>query len=134
MMKGGWDKGMKGGWGGDKMGKGKGDMWGAPMDGGMMGKGKGMMKGKGKGKMGLPEVDPMMMGMGERKPTNREKGPDPSKQTFNGQVVTQAANNGYIACDETMAAYGKDVYMWKTYFNQVGLGDWVKFQIHISDK
>merc|ERR1719235_456502 len=73
-------------------------------------------------------------GGGPRKPTNAEKGPDPSKQTFDGQVVTQGINNGYIQCDDTMAVYGKDVYMWKTYFSQVGLGDYVRFQIHISDK
>ena len=46
----------------------------------------------------------------------------------------QAGENGFIACDETFAIYGRDVYMWKTYLNQCQEGDWVKFNIHISDK
>ena len=30
--------------------------------------------------------------------------------------------------------FGKDVYMWKTYFKVAGIGDTVQFQIHVSDK
>ena len=131
--KGGWDKGGwgKGGWemggwemgGKGKGGWGKGDMWGDKGKGkGMMG-GKGMMKGKGKD-------------AGDGKFQKEEKPPDPSKNTFQGQVVRQSAdgNSGFIACEDTFQIYQKDVYMWKTYFYQCDLGDWVSFQIHVSDK
>ena len=59
---------------------------------------------------------------------------DKDKETFTGQVVKNTGENGFIACAETHAVYARDVYMWKTYCEQCQLGDWVNFQLHISDK
>jgi hypothetical protein len=65
---------------------------------------------------------------------SQEKPPDPSKNIFEGQVIRKSGDRGFVACDETFNAYGKDVYMWKSYFYLCELGDWVKFQIHVSEK
>lgn len=112
----------------------------------------GMMKGKGKDKGGKapPPLFPMGThpnpqgakgkGAGDWQPRvlnaegKEHKPPDPSKSVFEGQVVRRQGENGFIACEDTMAVYQRDVYMWKTYFNQVELGDYCKFQVHISDK
>ena len=33
-----------------------------------------------------------------------------------------------------MAIYGRDVYMWKSYFYLCDVGEWVNFQIHVGAK
>jgi hypothetical protein len=87
--------------------------------------------GKGKEGKGLAEAKPF----DKNEPAlYTEKEPDPEKPFHEGQVVRQESDNGFVRCDETYRMYGRDVYMWKTYFSQVDLGDWVKFQIHISSK
>merc|ERR1719353_769850 len=102
--------------------------------------GKGMMdkgKGKGKGPAPMKGGGPTLMGPDGApmmKPTNMEKGPDPSKKIYIGQIARKAGDNGFVTCDETFAIYGRDVYMWKTYFAQCQIGDWIKFNIHISEK
>ena len=64
----------------------------------------------------------------------RPGAPDSSKKIFSGQVAKKVGEIGFIACEETKAIYHKDVYMWKHYFGRCQIGDYVKFQIHISDK
>jgi hypothetical protein len=62
------------------------------------------------------------------------KPPDETKEVYTGRIARQMGDNGFIECAETKAAFGKDVYMWKTYFKVAGIGDTVQFQIHVSDK
>jgi hypothetical protein len=104
-------------------------------------KGKGpMMFGKGKGKMG--EKGGPSLRDGTEKQNNSDKGPDPSKELYIGQVKSRRGpevqqewgENGFVMCDETFALYGRDVFMWKTYFCQCQAGDWVKFNVHVNDK
>ena len=59
---------------------------------------------------------------------------DASKKTYIGQVGSRGGGYGFIKCDETFAIYDRDVYMYRTYFSQCQIGDWVKFNIHISEK
>jgi hypothetical protein len=49
-----------------------------------------------------------------------------------GQVVRRSGDNGFVSCQETFAVYGRDVYLWKTYWDQCTLGDWIKFNIHVN--
>jgi hypothetical protein len=80
----------------------------------------------------MPEVEPME-NAGKQKPPADSR-PDPSKQIFSGQVVRSAGENGFIACEEIKAMYQRDAYMWKTYFGRCSMGDYVRFQIHVSDR
>jgi hypothetical protein len=60
--------------------------------------------------------------------------PKPGKSVYIGQIARKSGDNGFIKCAETEALYGRDVYMWKTYFAQCNVGDWVRFNIHVSEK
>ena len=104
--------------------------------------GKGMGKGKGKPAPmagGFPQPPAGLL-----KPSNVEQSAgeygrgygvfDASKKTYIGQVDSRGGGYGFIKCDETFAIYERDVYMYKTYFSQCQIGDWVKFNIHISEK
>ena len=60
--------------------------------------------------------------------------PDPSKMIYTGKVRKNTGENGFLSCPETYATYQRDVYMWKSYCQQCVVGDYVKFQLHISEK
>ena len=62
-------------------------------------------------------------------------GPDPSKEIYGGYVDRQSASgDGFIICAETFALYQQDVYMWRTYFTRCKIGDWIRFNVYVSDK
>merc|ERR1711964_820593 len=55
-------------------------------------------------------------------------------QTFIGVVNRKVGESGFIECPELTESFGRDVYMWKTYFKDAGVGDTVQFRIHVNDK
>jgi hypothetical protein len=51
-----------------------------------------------------------------------------------GRISRKTGDNGFIKCPETEMLYGRDVYMWKSYFSECNVGDWVRFNVHVSSK
>jgi hypothetical protein len=62
--------------------------------------------------------------------------PDDGKPLYEGRIVRLSAklDAAFIRCDETFQMYGKDVYMWNTYFKQAYLQDIIRFKVHVGSQ
>jgi hypothetical protein len=61
--------------------------------------------------------------------------PADGKPIYEGRVVrlNNKMDAAFVKCEETFAIYGKDVYMWNSYFKQCYLQDVVRFKVHVGN-
>lgn len=59
---------------------------------------------------------------------------DDGKPVYEGRIchLTTRGEAAFIKCKDTEVLYGKDVYMWNSYFKQAYLQDVVRFKVHLG--